>query len=75
MATRVVAYETVTEHWQGWDTVEGQAAQSVDQELTTLCYVAQEELDRTEAREIMADMPWFPSSMKDVVRVALGCDL
>ena len=47
----------------------------MDHDLTTLWYVAQEELDSTEAREVLAEVPWFPSDMKEVVRVALGCDL
>lgn len=75
LAARIVAYESLTQHWQGWDTPEGQSAIAVDQELVALCFLTQEELDRTQSRELLAEMSWFPSDMKEVVNVVLGCDL
>jgi len=75
LAARIVAYESLDDHWQGWDTPEGQAAQAVDHELVTLCVLTQAELDKTQSRELLAELSWFPSDMKEVVKVALGCDL
>jgi hypothetical protein len=75
LAARIVAYESLTQHWQGWDTPEGQVAQAVDQELAALCVLTQAELDKTQSRELLAEMSWFPSDMKEVVNVVLGCDL
>ena len=73
LAARVATMETGIgpAHW--WDTPEGQAANAVDEEVSSICYVAQAEFDKTEGRAAFADTPWIPSEMKEVVRVAFGC--
>ncbi len=56
-----------------WDTPEGRAAAAVDEEVSTICHVAQGQFDQTERRDAFGDMPWIPTEMKAAVRVAFGC--
>jgi hypothetical protein len=56
-----------------WDTSEGRAAAAVDEEVSTICHVAQGQFDQTEGRDAFGDMPWIPTEMKTAVRVAFGC--
>lgn len=73
LAARVVTMETGVGPAQWWDTPEGLAANAVDEEVDSICHVAQAEFDKTEERDVFADTPWIPSEMKEVVRVAFGC--
>jgi hypothetical protein len=73
LAARVATFETATSHAEWWDTPEGRAAQAIDDEAVVICHAAQAELDATEGRDVFSDVPWIPSEMKDVVRVAFGC--
>jgi hypothetical protein len=73
LAARVATMETGVGPEQWWNTPEGEAANALDQEVSSICYVAQEEFDKTEERDAFADTPWIPSEMKEVVRVAFGC--
>lgn len=56
-----------------WDTPEGRAAAAVDEEVSTICHVAQGQFDQTKSRDAFGDMPWIPTEMKTAVRVAFGC--
>jgi hypothetical protein len=73
LAARVLAIETVTGPADWWATREGEIARAVDDEVTQICVVAQEAFDETVDREAVADVPWMPAEMKEVVRVAFGC--
>jgi hypothetical protein len=73
LSVRVATFETVTGPGEWWDTPEGHAARAIDEEATALCHVAQAEFDKSEGGEAFADMPWIPSEMREVVRVAFGC--
>lgn len=73
LAARVTSLETVTGPADWWATPEGQVARAVDDEVTEICVVAQETFDETVDREAVADVPWMPAEMKEVVRVAFGC--
>lgn len=73
LAAHIGSFDTLDDHWQGWDSPEGRAARAADEELTSICRVAQQDLDDTRAREVFADMPWLPSDMREVVEVVLGC--
>ena len=57
-----------------WQTEEGVAALAANENAIELCYAAQAELDRTQARTDLDDASWMPSDMKEVVRVAFGCE-
>jgi hypothetical protein len=56
-----------------WEGREAQAIRAVQEEAIVLCYAAQAYFDETERREILTDVPWMPSELKEVVRVALDC--
>jgi hypothetical protein len=73
LAVRVATLEPGVGAGAWWDTPEGQVARAVDQEVSTICHVAQEEFDRTEGRSVFADLTWIPAEMKEVVRVAFNC--
>lgn len=73
LAAHIGSFDTLDDHWQGWDSPEGQAARAADEELISICRVVQQDLDDTKAREVFADMPWLPSDMQEVVEVVLGC--
>jgi hypothetical protein len=73
LAARVATLETITDHWQWVDTPEGRAAQAVLEEVFAFCRASQAEFDSTEDREALADVPWLPSEMSEVVSVAFGC--
>ena len=65
--------ETVTEHWQWVETPEGQAAEAVLEDVYAFCRASQAEFDATGEREPLADVPWVPPEMKEIVSVAFGC--
>ncbi|MCP4963161.1 MAG: hypothetical protein GY925_28320 [Actinomycetia bacterium] len=73
LAARVATLDSGVPPEQWWETPEGQAARAVDEEVTSVCHVAQAEFDKTESGAVFADTPWIPSEMKEVVRVAFGC--
>jgi hypothetical protein len=73
LAARVATFERGIAPQQWWETPEGQAARAVDEEVASICQVAQAQFDKTKARAVFADTPWIPSEMKQVVRVAFGC--
>jgi hypothetical protein len=73
LAARVMSFETATTPEQWWDTPEGLAARAVDEEGFAICRAAQTELDTTEDREVLEDVPWLPSEMSEAIRVVLGC--
>ncbi|MGI9607143.1 MAG: hypothetical protein ACR2P0_13480 [Acidimicrobiales bacterium] len=73
LAERVDSIEPGVASRLWWETPEGQAARAVDEEVASICHVAQEAFDSTEEPSVFADTPWIPAKTKEVVRVALGC--
>ena len=73
LAARVTSLETASGPAEWWATPEGKVARAVDEEVTQICVVAQGAFDETVDREAVADVPWMPPEMKEVVRVAFGC--
>lgn len=73
LAARVASYDSVTDHWQWVDTPEGQAAEAVLEEVYRFCRASQAEFDATADRRALADAPWLPSEMTEIVSVAFGC--
>ena len=65
--------ETITHLGEVWDTAEGQAARAVDEEAIAICQAAQAFFDGTADRQILAEVPWISSELKEVVEVAFGC--
>jgi hypothetical protein len=45
----------------------------VNEEATTICLAAQGKFDETRDREALADVPWIPGELKEVVEVLFGC--
>lgn len=73
LAARVATLEPGIGAAAWWDTPEGRAANAVDEEVSTICHVAQGQFDQTAGRDAFGDMPWIPTEMKTAVRVAFGC--
>jgi hypothetical protein len=66
-------YEAVASLGQIWNTSEGQAARAVDQEAVAICRAAQASFDESADREVLADVSWVTSDMKEVIDVVFGC--
>jgi hypothetical protein len=73
LAARVAAFESPTGPDGWWDTPEGRAARAVDEEAIAICQAAQASFDATQERQVLSDVPWVPSEMRESVRVAFGC--
>ena len=74
MVDRVMGWESTSDIVPIWETPEGIAARTADAEAVALCLAAQAEIDQTADRAEFEDVPWIPSDMKEVVRVAFGCE-
>ncbi len=73
LAARVAAYQHPTRPDEWWDTPEGRAARAIDEEGIAICHAAQAGFDATQERQVLSDVPWVPSEMRESVRVAFGC--
>lgn len=73
LAERVAAFDSPTGPDEWWDTPEGRAARAVDEEAIAICHAAQASFDATQDRQVLSDVPWVPSGMRESVRVAFGC--
>ena len=56
-----------------WEGPEAQAIRVAEEKAIVLCYAAQSQFDQTEQREAFAGVPWMPTKLREVVRVALNC--
>jgi len=72
LADYVDELEPETDVGDLWGTPLGIAARAADKESVELCIAAQSELDTTERRDL-AEVPWIPPELKEVVVVAFGC--
>ena len=52
---------------------EAEAVLAAEEEIVAFCLERQAEFDATAEREGLADTPWIPRGMKEVVLVAFGC--
>ena len=73
LAERVAVYENPTGPDEWWDTPEGRAARAVDEEAIAICHAAQAGFDATQERQVLSEVPWVPSEMRESVRVAFDC--
>lgn len=73
LAARVAEYDEVSTHRQWLDTPEGQASLTILEEVYAFCRSSQSELDATQDRETLEDVPWLPQEMSQVIKVAFGC--
>ena len=74
VADGALAADNVVDAAQMWQTEAGLAARAVDQEALELCLAAQDTFDATEENAIAEGVPWIPSEMKEIVRVAFLCE-
>lgn len=74
MVDRVMGWESVGDIEAIWETPEGLAARTADEQAVALCLVAQAGFDQTSDRADLKDVPWIPTAMKEVIRVVLGCE-
>lgn len=56
-----------------WESPESEAVSRAEERAIVLCCAAQTEFESTHQREELADVPWIPADLKDVVNVALDC--
>lgn len=73
LRAKAESFTELDSHWQWVDTPEGRASDAVLEDVFVFCRASQDEFDETRDRESLAEMPWIPSEMKEVVRVAFGC--
>lgn len=74
LATHVAASDTLTVPEQWWDTAEGEAVGVVEEEIYSFCLIFQAMYDGTLERIALADVPWIPAEMKEIVQVDIGCE-
>jgi hypothetical protein len=74
LADRVLGTDTIADIDTAWETPEGVAARAADADAIALCKAAEQELDMTEERANLEGVPWVPAEMRDVVKVAFGCE-
>ena len=73
LADYVIGLDSAVDLDTVWLTPLGVAARSADEESIALCLAAQAELDSTEERIGLAEVPWIPQELKEVVTIAFGC--
>ena len=69
-AATVVSSDTLDQVWEG---PEAQAVRAAELQAITLCYAAQDQIDETQERAAVGDVPWMPPDLKEVVRVSFDC--
>ena len=74
MADRVMGWESAGDIEAIWETPEGLAARTADEQAVALCLAAQAGFDQTSDRADLKGVPWIPTAMKEVIWVALGCE-
>lgn len=74
MADLVMAWESASDIEAIWETPEGIAARTADAQAVVMCLGAQAEFDQTSDRAEFEGVPWIPTEMKEVIRVAFGCE-
>lgn len=73
LAARVSTFDTVTGPSEWWDTTEGRAVRAVDEEIDAFCFIVQARYDATIERVALAEVPWIPVDMKEVIQIDIGC--
>ena len=73
LADSVVGSGTVSTPSQWWSIPEAEAARAADAEMLGICEVVQSAFDETQSRDKLAETPWMPSNVREVVRVAFHC--
>ena len=73
LADSVVGSGTVSTPAQWWSSPEAEAARAADAAMLGICETVQSAFDETQSRDKLAETPWIPSSVKEVVRVAFHC--
>lgn len=74
MADEVMTWQSESDIVEMWTTPEGIAARTADARAVAMCLAAQAGFDDTADRAELEDLPWIPPEMKEVIRVAFGCE-
>ena len=74
LAARVAASEAPIGPEQWWSMEEADTVAAVNKEILTLCQAFQARYDATINRTGLADMPWIPAEMKEIVQIDVGCE-
>jgi hypothetical protein len=72
-ARRAEDYETGDDWDLLYETPEARAVNAIQEEMIAFCQARQAQFDATADREVLADVPWIPSEMQEVVTVLFGC--
>lgn len=75
MADSVMTWTSESDIEPIWETPEGVAARAADADAIAVCLAAQAEFDQTADRADLANAPWIPAEMKEVILVAFGCEV
>ena len=74
LAARVATFDEPSGPEQWWSSEEATVVAAVDQDILTLCRDFQARYDATIDRTGLADMPWIPDEMKEIVQIDVGCE-
>lgn len=72
-ARRAREYKTADDWDLLYETPEALAVNAVQEEMIAFCQARQAQFDATADREVLADVPWIPAEMQEVVTVLFGC--
>jgi hypothetical protein len=73
LAQHAYEIETADDLSSLWETAEAQTAGAADDEAVAFCEEAQSQFDATAERQTLADFPWIPPELREVVVVFIGC--
>ena len=73
LANLVANAHTFDEARLVWTTPQGGVFEALDKEAQAMCAAAQKSINATDERDVLADTPWIPPEMKDVVEVTFRC--
>ena len=74
LAARVASFDAETEVEQWWSVEEAAAVAAVNDDILVLCQTFQARYDATIDRTGLAEMPWIPAEMKEIVQIDVGCE-
>jgi len=74
LAARVATFAEPSGPEQWWSAEEAAAVAATNEEILILCRAFQARYDATIDRTGLADMPWIPAEMKEIVQIDVGCE-
>lgn len=70
---KAISSDSLSELGDLWATPAGQAARAADAQAIAICQAAEAAINSTEERQALVGMPWVPTELQEVVKVAFGC--